>query len=123
MYFMQHIQNGLINNLINSLKNNICQYLIFVKTYFTPKNMINVKKSRTAIEIASLDKSDLFMRHNHVNEIRKLPVHDHVTHVVKIDILTGHEETGNLHFYLEDYFSLHIYRKTMHFFQNLYNLF
>ena len=30
--------------------------------------------------------------------IRKLPVHDHMTHVVKIDILTGHEEMGNLHF-------------------------
>ena len=27
--------------------------------------------------------------------IRKLPVHDHMTHVVKIDILTGHKEKGN----------------------------
>ena len=42
-------------------------------------------------------------------------MHDHMTHVVKIDILTCQEETGNLHFYLEDYFSLHIYRKTMRF--------
>ena len=33
--------------------------------------------------------------------IRKLPVHDHMTHVVKIDILTGHKEKGNLHFVLE----------------------
>ena len=33
--------------------------------------------------------------------IRKLPVYDHMTHVVKIDILTGHEEKGNLHFILK----------------------
>ena len=45
--------------------------------------------------------------------IRKLPVHDHMTHVVRIGILTGHEEIGNLH--SEDYFSLHIYRKTIQF--------
>ena len=47
--------------------------------------------------------------------IRKLHVYDHMTHVVKINILTGHEETGNLHFILKIIFSLHIYRKTMHF--------
>ena len=34
-------------------------------------------------------------------QIRKLPVHDHMTHAVEIDILTGHEETGNLHFNLK----------------------
>ena len=33
--------------------------------------------------------------------IRKLPVHDHMTHVVKIIILTGLEEKGNLHFILK----------------------
>ena len=33
--------------------------------------------------------------------IRILPVQDHMTHVVKIDILTGHEEIGNLHFILK----------------------
>ena len=39
-----------------------------------------------------------------------------MTHVVKIDILTGYEETGNLHFILKPfYFLLQIYRKTMHF--------
>ena len=27
--------------------------------------------------------------------MRKLPVNDHMTHVVKIDILTGHEVKGN----------------------------
>ena len=47
--------------------------------------------------------------------IRKLPVHDHMTHVVKIDIITGREEKGGFTFYSEDYSSLHIYRKTMHF--------
>ena len=33
--------------------------------------------------------------------IRKLPVHDHKTHMVKIDILIGHEGKGNLHFILK----------------------
>ena len=33
--------------------------------------------------------------------IRKLPVHDHMIHVGKIDILTGHKEKGNLHFILK----------------------
>ena len=33
--------------------------------------------------------------------IRKLPVHDYMTHVIKIDILTGHEEIGDLHFILK----------------------
>ena len=42
--------------------------IIFVKTNFTPKNMINFKKSKTAIEIASLDKNNLFIRHYRVHE-------------------------------------------------------
>ena len=32
--------------------------------------------------------------------IRKLHVNVHMTHVVKIDIITGHEKKGNLHFIL-----------------------
>ena len=36
-----------------------------------------------------------------------------MTHVVKIGILTGHEEKRQFTFYSEDYFTLHIYRKTM----------
>ena len=32
--------------------------------------------------------------------IRKLPVHIHMTHVVKIDIITRYEEKGNWHFIL-----------------------
>ena len=39
-------------------------------------------------------------------QIRKLSVHNHKTHVVQINILTGHEKMCNLHFYSEDYFSL-----------------
>ena len=33
--------------------------------------------------------------------IGKLSVHDHMTHVVEIDILTGNDEIGNLHFNLK----------------------
>ena len=40
--------------------------------------------------------------------IRKLPVHDYMTHVVKIDILTGHKEKGSLHFILKKYFIAHL---------------
>ena len=62
MIFMQHIRNGLILHLINSLKNNI------VKASLTPKIMISFKKSRTTIEIASLDKNNLFIHHNLVHD-------------------------------------------------------
>ena len=62
--------------------------------------MIHLKKSRTAIKIASLDKNNLFICHYYVHKKGKLPVHVHMTHVVKIDIITGHEEKGNLHFIL-----------------------
>ena len=59
---MQHIRNGLIIHFTNCLKNNICY------TNFTPKIIINLKKSRTVIEIALLDKNNLFMCHDHVHE-------------------------------------------------------
>ena len=42
--------------------------IIFAQTNFTPKNMINFKKSRTAIKIASFDKNNLFIRHYHVHQ-------------------------------------------------------
>ena len=35
-----------------------------------------------------------------------------MTHVVKIDILTGHEETGNLHFILKIIFIAYLSKKT-----------
>ena len=44
--------------------------------------------------------------------IRKLPLHDHMTHVAKIDILTGHEEIVTLHLILKIIFhSLFIEKK------------
>ena len=59
--------------------------------------MINLKKkSRTAIEIASLDNNNLFKSSQLRARVRKLPVHDHMTNVVKSDIRTGHEEIDNL---------------------------
>ena len=45
-----------------------------------------------------------------------------MTHVVKIDILTGHEETGYLHFILKIIFIAYL-SKNHAFSQNLYNLF
>ena len=92
---MLHIRNGLIINLINSLKK------IFVKTNFTPKHTINFKT------ISERDRNCLIGQKLFIHtsksraRIRKLPVHDHMTHVVKIDIITGHEEKGNLHFILK----------------------
>ena len=49
-----------------------------------------------------------------LERIRKLPVPDHMTLVVKNEIITGCEEIGNFRFDSEDDFSLHIYRKTVH---------
>ena len=82
--------------------------------------MINLKKSWTAIEIASLDKYNLFIRQNRMREKGKIPVHDHITHVVKIDILTGHEEKGNLHFILKINFQC-IFFERHAFSENLYS--
>ena len=45
-----------------------------------------------------------------------------MTHVVKIDILTGHEEKGNLHFILKIIFHC-IFIEKHAVYQNLYNLF
>ena len=62
--------------------------------------MVNLIKSQTAIEIDSLDKKKIIHTSQSRARIRKLSIRDNMTHVVKIDILTGHEETGNLHFIL-----------------------
>ena len=81
--------------------------------------MINFKK------ISDRDRNELIGQKLFIHtslsraRIRKLPVHDHMTHVVKIDILTGHEEIGNLYVILKI-----IYLSKSHAFsQNLYNLF
>ena len=74
-----------------------------VKTNYTLKIIINLKnKPWTAIKIAPLDENNLFiiMSPSHAG-IRKIPVHDHMTHMVKVDILTGHEGIINLHFVLK----------------------
>ena len=44
-----------------------------------------------------------------------ITVHDHMTHVVKIDIITRHEEKGNLHFILKIIFHCIFIEKNMHF--------
>ena len=46
--------------------------------------------------------------------IRNVHVHYHMPHVVKIDILTGHEEIGNLHFILKIIFIACLW-KNLHF--------
>ena len=46
--------------------------------------------------------------------IGQLPAQDHMTHVVKIDFLTGHKEIGNLHFILKIIFQC-IFTKNVHF--------
>ena len=43
--------------------------------------------------------------------IRKLSVHDHMTHVIKIDILTGHEEPDCLQFILKIIFNCEVIKK------------
>ena len=79
---MQYVRNGLIMHLTNGLKNNI------VKNNFIPKNMINLKINRGSRSKLPPSRA----------RIRKFPVHR--THVVKIDIITGYEGKGYLHFIL-----------------------
>ena len=47
--------------------------------------------------------------------MRKLSVHDHMIHIVKMDIPTGHEEIGNLHYGLKIIFHCIFIEKHMHF--------
>ena len=101
-------------HLTNSLKN------IFAKTNLTHKNMLKAIKSRTAIDIASLDKNTFFHTSRSCARIRKLPVHDNTIHVVKSEILTGHEEKCNLHIILKIIFHCIFIGKSC-IFSNLYN--
>ena len=62
--------------------------------------MIDFKKSRTAIEIASLDKDNYsYVTITYTN--KRITLYYHVEHVVNIDILSGNEEKGNLYFILK----------------------
>ena len=79
---MQYARNSLIMHLTNGLKNNIA------KNNFIPKNMINLKINRGPPSKLPLSRA----------RIRKFPVH--MTRVVKIDIITGYEGKGCLHFIL-----------------------
>ena len=78
--------------------------------------MFNLKESRTALEIASFDKNNLFMH----ARIGRLTVHDHMTPVVKIYILPGHEGIGNLHSDLKIIFHCIFIEKKYTFSQNMY---
>ena len=69
-----------------------------MKTYFTPEILINLKKNRGQRSKLAHWASQSRAR------IRKLPVQDHMTHVVKIDILSGLEVIGDLHFILKIFF-------------------
>ena len=73
--------------------------------------MINLKEPRSALKIVPLNKIHTSQSRA---RMRKLTVHDHMTHVVKIDILTGREEIGNLYFDLNSIFIAHL-SKTKHF--------
>ena len=48
-------------------------------------------------------------------------MHVHMTNVVKIDIITGHEGKVYLHFILWIIFSLLIYQNTMQYLKSLYS--
>ena len=94
----------------------------FFKTNFTFKNSINFKT------ISDRDRNCLIGQKYFIHtsqsraRIRKLPVHDHMTHMVKIDILTGHAEIGNIQFILKIIFHCIFIEKPC-IFSNLYNLF
>ena len=87
-----------------------------LKLTLRPTKVIYCQKSRTAIEFASLAKKKKKIHTSQSRaRIRKLPVLDHMSHVVKIDIPTGHEETGDMNFILKIIFHCIFIEKTMHF--------
>ena len=64
------------------------------------------------IKIASLDKNILFIGHCHVQEYENyLYTIDHMKHMVKINILTGHGEIDNLQFVLKIIFNCKFIKK------------
>ena len=62
--------------------------------------MINLKNLGPRLKLPHWTKKFIHTSQSRAR-IRKLPVHDHMIHVVKIDTLIGHEETGNLYFTLK----------------------
>ena len=95
---------------------------MFVKTNFILKITINFKTNSDRDRNCLIGQKQFIHTSQSRARIRKLPVHDHMKHVVKIDILTGHEEKGNLHFILK--IILHcIFIENHAVSQNLYNLF
>ena len=78
--------------------------------------MITFKKSRIATEISYWTKKVIYTSQSRAR-ISKLSVHDHMMYVVKIDILTGQEKTGNLHFILKIIFHLLFIEKPCIFFK------
>ena len=75
--------------------------------------MVNLKKNADRDRNCLIGQKQFIHTSQTRARIRKLPVHDHITHG-QIDSLTGHEEIDNLHFILK-IFLLQIYRKFMHF--------
>ena len=63
--------------------------------------MDSFKKNAVRHRNCIIGQRKLFIRQNHLHEKKKIPVDDLMTHVVKIDILAGPEEKGNLHFILK----------------------
>ena len=97
---MRHVRNDLFIHLTNtcSFKNNICL------TNFTPKIIINLKIRGTRSKLPHWTILFIYTSQSRAR-ISKLPVHDHMAYVVKIDILSGHEEMGNLHIILKIIFN------------------
>ena len=75
-----------------------------------PKIMINLKNRRPLSKLSHWTKYFIHTPQPRAR-IRKLPLHDYVTHVVKIDILTGHEEIANMYFILKIIFRCIFIRK------------
>ena len=60
----------------------------------------------------------IFIRHNHEHEYENYLMY--MTHEIKIDIFTGHEKIGNLHYFLKIIFHC-ILIKNHAFSQNLFS--
>ena len=94
---MQHVRNDIILHLTNSYK------IIFVKTNITPKIMINLKKKRGPRSNLPHWKKIIYSYITITNTNKKITcTRSH--HMVKTDVLIGHEEIGYLHFIQKNIF-------------------